>query len=169
MADSGRLLYKQVKADNRLLAPAINGVTSANEMALKAAVDLLIGRSENQKLKIENQKSDVAIVGSGRSSVEEQFLTKKLADALKVSDLAGQPRRGRGQDPRLRRPQPERPWRTRHRPHFRAPGAAARLPRGRHRRRQGEDRALRRRGPDRRRPHRRAAREGFRHLSRHAQ
>ncbi|HQY05170.1 MAG TPA: 2Fe-2S iron-sulfur cluster-binding protein [Lacunisphaera sp.] len=78
MADSGRLLYKQVKADNRLLAPAINGVTSANEMALKAAVDLLIGRSENQK-------SDVAIVGSGRSSVEEQFLTKKLADALKVS------------------------------------------------------------------------------------
>jgi NADH-quinone oxidoreductase subunit G len=48
-------------------------------------VDLLIGRSENQKLKIENQKSDVAIVGSGRSSVEEQFLTKKLADALKVS------------------------------------------------------------------------------------
>jgi NADH-quinone oxidoreductase subunit G len=85
MADSGRLLYKQVKADNRLLAPAINGVTSANEMALKAAVDLLIGRSENQKLKIENQKSDVAIVGSGRSSVEEQFLTKKLADALKVS------------------------------------------------------------------------------------
>src|SRR5690606_23164469 len=27
----------------------------------------------------------IAVVGSGRSSVEEQFLTKKLADALKAS------------------------------------------------------------------------------------
>ena len=72
MADSGRLLYKQVKADNRLLAPAINGAATATVMALKAAADLLNGGS-------------VAIVGSGRSSVEEQFLTKKLADALKVS------------------------------------------------------------------------------------
>jgi NADH-quinone oxidoreductase subunit G len=72
MADSGRLLYKQVKADNRLLAPAINGAATATEMALKAASDLLKGGS-------------VAIVGSGRSSVEEQFLTKKLAEALKVS------------------------------------------------------------------------------------
>ena len=72
MTDSGRLLYKQVKADNRLLAPSINGSSTAPEMALKAAADLLNAGS-------------VAIVGSGRSSVEEQFLTKKLADALKVS------------------------------------------------------------------------------------
>ncbi len=72
MADSGRLLYKQVKADNRLLAPAINGAATASEMALKAAADALAHGS-------------VAIVGSGRSSVEEQFLTKKIADALKVS------------------------------------------------------------------------------------
>ncbi|SDS14195.1 2Fe-2S iron-sulfur cluster-binding protein [Opitutus sp. GAS368] len=72
MADSGRVLYKQVKADNRLLAPTINGAATAAQMAIKAAADLLHAGS-------------VAIVGSGRSSVEEQFLTKKLADALKVS------------------------------------------------------------------------------------
>jgi NADH-quinone oxidoreductase subunit G len=72
MTDSGRMLYKQVRSDDRLLAPAINGAATGTEMALKAAADLLSAGS-------------VAIVGSGRSSVEEQFLTKKLADALKVS------------------------------------------------------------------------------------
>ncbi len=70
MTDSGRLLYKQVRAENRLLAPLIGGSATAQAMALKAAADLL-------------QAGSVAIVGSGRSSVEEQFLTKKLAAALK--------------------------------------------------------------------------------------
>jgi NADH-quinone oxidoreductase subunit G len=71
LADSGRMLYKQVKADDRLTETAVNGVTSTNDMALKAAADLLKGGA-------------VALVGSGRSSVEEQFLTRKLADALKA-------------------------------------------------------------------------------------
>ena len=71
LADSGRMLYKQVKADDRLTETTVNGVTSAGDMALKAAADLL-------------KAGSVAIVGSGRSSVEEQFLTKKLADALKA-------------------------------------------------------------------------------------
>ena len=72
MADSGRMLYKQVKADNRLLEYSVNGTTALPAVALAKAGDLLNAGS-------------VAIVGSGRSSVEEQFLTKKLADALKVS------------------------------------------------------------------------------------
>ena len=72
MADSGRVLYKSVKADHRLTAPAINGAATATEMALKAATDLL-------------KAGSVAIVGSGGSSVEEQFLLKKLADTLKAS------------------------------------------------------------------------------------
>jgi NADH-quinone oxidoreductase subunit G len=72
MTDSGRLLYKLVKAEDRLIAPSINGAATAAPMALKAAADLLNGGS-------------VALVASGRNSVEEQFLTKKLADALKVS------------------------------------------------------------------------------------
>jgi NADH-quinone oxidoreductase subunit G len=72
LADSGRMLYKQVKAADRLLTPAINGGVTGTEMALKAAADLL-------------KAGSVAVVGSGRSSVEEQFLTKKLADALSTS------------------------------------------------------------------------------------
>src|SRR5882672_3472455 len=40
MTDSGRLLYKQVKTADRLTAPAINGLATAPEMALKAAADL---------------------------------------------------------------------------------------------------------------------------------
>ena len=92
MADSGRVLYKQVKADNRLLAPTINGAATAAQMAIKAAADLLVGRvvpdeprGKTAHPEDSPYRNGVAIVGSGRSSVEEQFLTKKLADALKVS------------------------------------------------------------------------------------
>jgi NADH-quinone oxidoreductase subunit G len=72
MADSGRVLYKEVRAVDRLLAPTIGGTTSAQEMALKAAADLL-------------KAGSVAVVGSGRSSVEEQFLTKKIAAAANAT------------------------------------------------------------------------------------
>jgi NADH-quinone oxidoreductase subunit G len=72
MADSGRMLYKQVKADNRLLEYSVDRTAALPAVALAKAGDLLNAGS-------------VAIVGSGRSSVEEQFLTRKLADALKVS------------------------------------------------------------------------------------
>jgi NADH-quinone oxidoreductase subunit G len=71
MADSGRLLYKQVAADDRLKAPAVDGQAVDITVALAAAGSLL-------------KAGGVAVVGSGRSSVEEQFLTKKLADALKA-------------------------------------------------------------------------------------
>jgi NADH-quinone oxidoreductase subunit G len=71
MADSGRVLYKLVKSSDRLLAPSINGAATAPEMALKAAADLL-------------RAGKVAVVGSGRSTVEEQFLTKKIAEAIKA-------------------------------------------------------------------------------------
>jgi NADH-quinone oxidoreductase subunit G len=71
MTDSGRALYKQVRAENRLSAPTINSSATAPEMALKAAADLL-------------KAGRVAIVGSGRSSVEEQFFTKKISEALKA-------------------------------------------------------------------------------------
>ncbi len=72
LADSGRTLYKQVKADDRLTASTIEGTTSVPAAALARAGELL-------------KAGSVAIVGSGRSSVEEQYLTKKLADTLKVS------------------------------------------------------------------------------------
>lgn len=74
MTDSGRELYKSVQAADRLKGITVNGAASGLDVAVKAVVDL-----------IGNQKSAVAIVGSGRSTVEEQFLTKKLAVALKTS------------------------------------------------------------------------------------
>jgi NADH-quinone oxidoreductase subunit G len=72
MSDSARDLYKQVRANDRLTEPKVNGTTSTLEAAIAAAADQLKGGT-------------VAIVGSGRSSVEEQFLTKQLAGALKAS------------------------------------------------------------------------------------
>ena len=101
MADSGRLLYQQVRAANRLIEPRIDGQPASLAAALAAAAKLLQIRTDmgetpmphdagvspasaNQNSEIENRKSTVAVVGSGRSSVEEQFLTKKLAAALRA-------------------------------------------------------------------------------------
>ena len=69
MPDSGRELYKQVRVDNRLVSVKVNGADSSLDIAINAAAQLL-------------KEGAAAVVGSGRSSVEEQFLTKKLADAL---------------------------------------------------------------------------------------
>jgi NADH-quinone oxidoreductase subunit G len=68
MPDSGRELYKQVAAENRLRTCHANGAEVSATDALAQAGALL-------------KAGGVAIVGSGRSTVEEQFLTKKLADA----------------------------------------------------------------------------------------
>ncbi len=65
MADSGRILYKQVQSDDRLL-PA--GSLADN---LAAASALL-------------KDGGVAVVGSGRSSVEEQFFTARIAKQLEA-------------------------------------------------------------------------------------
>ena len=73
MADSGRELYKAVAAEDRLTAVKLNGAASTLELALAAAADLF-----------KSNAGGIAVVGSGRSSVEEQFLTKKLATALKA-------------------------------------------------------------------------------------
>jgi NADH-quinone oxidoreductase subunit G len=74
LSDSARVLYKSVKASDRLTALKINGSDTAFDIAINAAAALF-----------KSAPGAVAIVGSGRSSVEEQFLTKKLADALKAS------------------------------------------------------------------------------------
>ncbi|HEU5078166.1 MAG TPA: 2Fe-2S iron-sulfur cluster-binding protein [Opitutaceae bacterium] len=75
MADSGRLAYKQVRAENRLTAVQVDRQVSGLDIAINAAAQLLKGGS-------------VAVVGSGRNSVEEQFLTKKIADAVKAQTYA---------------------------------------------------------------------------------
>ncbi len=72
MTDSGRLLYKQVQAADRLKGVKVEGQDSSLEIAANTVAQLA-------------SAGGVAVVGSGRSSVEEQFLAKKLAAALKAS------------------------------------------------------------------------------------
>ena len=74
LSDSARILYKQVLSDDRLTAVKVNGVESGFDMAVNAASEIFRANA-----------GAIAVVGSGRSSVEEQFLTKKLADALKAA------------------------------------------------------------------------------------
>ena len=69
MADSGRVLYHAVAAGNRLRQPAVDGAPADAAAALARAGELL-------------KAGGVAVVGSGRSSVEEQYLTRRLAAAL---------------------------------------------------------------------------------------
>jgi NADH-quinone oxidoreductase subunit G len=71
MSDSGRLLYKDIRSAGRLDSIRVNAAESALEFAVAAAAELI-------------SKGGVAVVGSGRSSVEEQFLTRKLAQAAKA-------------------------------------------------------------------------------------
>ena len=71
MPDSGRELYKQVQAADRLAAVKVNGAGSALDIAVNAANELFKANT-----------GAIAVVGSGRSSVEEQWLTKQLAAAL---------------------------------------------------------------------------------------
>jgi len=70
MADSGRELFKSLKSPDRL---------SAN-----ANIDALVTAAA-ELFKANSGTGAIAVVGSGRSSVEEQFLTKKLAVALKAT------------------------------------------------------------------------------------
>jgi len=73
MSDSGRMLYKQVAAPDRLNAGVkVDGATSTLDAAINAAAQLL-------------KAGSVAVVGSGRASVEEQFLLKQLASAVGAS------------------------------------------------------------------------------------
>ena len=68
MADSGRELFKSLKSPDRLSSTA--------------SVDALVTQAAEL---FKRNSGAIAIVGSGRSSVEEQFLTKKLAAALKAA------------------------------------------------------------------------------------
>jgi NADH-quinone oxidoreductase subunit G len=87
MPDSGRLLYKQVTSAARLTQPAVNGQPATVDEALAAAIELL-----------DSQRSVAAIVGSGRQSVEEQFLTHQLSIALGSvpADIVGRMGQGDG-------------------------------------------------------------------------
>jgi NADH-quinone oxidoreductase subunit G len=65
------MLYKQVGSADRLAAIKVNGAESALDIAVHAAAEIFKAAA-----------GSIAIVGSGRNSVEEQFLAKKLAAAV---------------------------------------------------------------------------------------
>ncbi|MFM8618209.1 MAG: 2Fe-2S iron-sulfur cluster-binding protein [Opitutaceae bacterium] len=71
MADSGRELYKAVRSADRLASCRIGSAEATFDSAVLAAGSVL-----------REFAGAVAVVGSGRSSVEEQFLTRRLAEAL---------------------------------------------------------------------------------------
>ncbi|MDG0964580.1 MAG: 2Fe-2S iron-sulfur cluster-binding protein [Opitutales bacterium] len=71
MTDSGRELYKQVKSEDRIVTPHVSSEPSKLADAISSASELL----KDQKL---------AIVGSCRSTVEEQYLLTKLARNTKA-------------------------------------------------------------------------------------
>ena len=66
MTDSGRMLYKSVKSEDRLLHSKIDGVKASFKDAIDQAVEILKGKK-------------LGIVASARSTVEELFLIKQLA------------------------------------------------------------------------------------------
>jgi NADH-quinone oxidoreductase subunit G len=71
MSDSGRMLYKTVRAQDRLHSVRVDGAETALEFAVRAAAGIL-------------GQGGAAVVGSGRGTVEEQFLLGKLCGALGV-------------------------------------------------------------------------------------
>ncbi|OAM90923.1 2Fe-2S iron-sulfur cluster-binding protein [Termitidicoccus mucosus] len=92
MPDSGRVLYKQVRAENRLTAIKVNGQPASLDAAIAAAAELLKTAAPGPQSQIVNRKSEIvnslALVASTRSTVEEQYLAKKLADALALPAAA---------------------------------------------------------------------------------
>ncbi len=85
MSDSGRTLYKQVDADNRLSHYTLNGKPVSSKEALNESVNLI-------------QQGKFAIVASGRQSVEEQWLLKLLAEARPGTRIHLVSRTGEGDD-----------------------------------------------------------------------
>ena len=68
MTDSGRELYKSVRAENRILRPSAGGKDLPLKDAISQVVDSLSGKR-------------IAVVASCHSTVEEQVLTKRLIDS----------------------------------------------------------------------------------------
>ena len=66
MTDSGRMLYKSVKSEDRLLHSQIDGEKASSSDAIERAGKILKGKK-------------LGIVASARSTVEELFLIKQLA------------------------------------------------------------------------------------------
>ena len=74
MPDSGRVLYKSVKAENRILSAKINQEASTTDEAIQEAVRLLKGKN-------------IGVVGSCKSTLEEQFLLTQISKKTKAKSF----------------------------------------------------------------------------------
>ena len=74
MPDSGRVLYKSVKAENRILSAKINQEPSTTDEAIQEAVRLLKGKN-------------IGVVGSCKSTLEEQFLLTQISKKTKAKSF----------------------------------------------------------------------------------
>src|SRR5437588_6465722 len=90
MCDYGRLNFKYLEADNRLLEPQIlsGGVLTSVDWKTAIAQAALQLRQFNG--------ANIAIIASGRMTNEELWLTRKIADALGVGYVDIIPRFGEG-------------------------------------------------------------------------
>ena len=74
MPDSGRVLYKSVKAENRILSAKVNQESSTTDEAIQEAVRLLKGKN-------------IGVVGSCKSTLEEQFLLTQISKKTKAKSF----------------------------------------------------------------------------------
>ena len=74
MPDSGRVLYKSVKSENRILSAKINQEASTTDEAIQEAVRLLKGKN-------------IGVVGSCKSTLEEQFLLTQISKKTKAKSF----------------------------------------------------------------------------------
>jgi NADH-quinone oxidoreductase subunit G len=92
MCDYGRLNFKYLEAENRLLEPQILNGPALMSVDWKSA----IAHAALQLRQVSG--ANIAIIASGRMTNEELWLTRKIADLLGVRYIDIVPRRGEGDD-----------------------------------------------------------------------
>src|SRR5213082_2088113 len=92
MCDYGRLNFKYLEADNRLLEPQISNGIELVSTDWKNA----ISQAALQLRQVHG--SNIAIIASGRMTNEELWLTRKIAQLLDVRYIDIVPRRGEGDE-----------------------------------------------------------------------
>ena len=92
MCDYGRLNFKYLEAENRLLEPQVLGGNVLAVTDWKNAID-------QAALQLRQfHGSNIAMIASGRMTNEELWLAKKIADLLDVRYIDIVPRRGEGDE-----------------------------------------------------------------------
>jgi NADH-quinone oxidoreductase subunit G len=92
MCDYGRLNFKYLEAENRLLEPQVSNGTELTPTDWKAAIN-------HVALQLRQfNAANIAIIASGRMTNEELWLTRKIADFLGVRYIDIVPRLGEGDE-----------------------------------------------------------------------